>query len=83
MGMQIMKRISIYAAVLILMAISLTSCEVEKCQECELVTRGSSGNFIRSTDKATYCDAELTTFKLANPAFTNPLNGEVTKVECK
>ncbi len=79
-----MKRISLLSAGFILMAISLTSCEklFQKCEECEIVTRDSSGNFIRSIDKATYCGAELTTFKLANPSFTNPLNGEVTKVEC-
>lgn len=59
-----------------------TSCE-KKCDFCKIVTRTSSGTEVTSGSESEYCGADLITFKASNPTITNPITGNITKVECR
>lgn len=78
-----MKRKLIFAGAFLLIAFTFTSCEsLNDCQFCKIVTRDSGGTEIDSTGGADYCGIQLTSFKAANPTITDPVTGNVTKVEC-
>jgi hypothetical protein len=76
-----MKRKFLFAAAFVFVTWSVTSCE-KTCQSCQIVTRTSSGSIVQSGSATEYCGADLVAFKAANPTITNPVNGNVTKVEC-
>ena len=79
-----MKKKIIYAACLIVLAYAATSCKkiLNNCEFCKIVTRTSGGTEVSSTGETEYCGADLIAFKAANPTITNPVTGNITKVEC-
>jgi hypothetical protein len=76
-----MKKKIIYGVFLILIVIAAPSCS-KTCSTCQIVTRDSTGAIVDSGSGTQYCGADLIAFKAANPTVTNPVNGNVTKVEC-
>jgi hypothetical protein len=76
-----MKRKLLFGAAFLFVAWAATSCE-KSCQTCKIVTRTSSGTEVNSGDPTEYCGTDLIAFKAANPTITNPVNQNVTKVEC-
>ena len=60
-----------------------TSCnDLGDCQFCKIVERTSGGDLVNSGSESEYCGSDLDAFKAANPTITNPVTGNVTKVEC-
>ena len=76
-----MRRKVLFGTAFIFIAWAATSCK-DTCQTCKIVTRTSDGTIVNSGGPTEYCGTELITFKAANPTITNPVNGNVTKVEC-
>jgi hypothetical protein len=76
-----MKRIALYLAGFVLMAIALTSCEglFENCNLCRQVTL-DSGNVINESAEREYCGLELVTIQTTAPS----IDGTITiKWECR
>lgn len=79
-----MKRKVISAAAFLVLAWAATSCsDLADCQFCKIVERTSGGTEVNSGSETEYCGTDLDAFKAANPAITNPVTGNVTKVECR
>jgi len=76
-----MKRKLLFGSAFLLLAWAATSCE-KNCQSCKIVTRTSTGTEVTSGSATEYCGTDLVAFKAANPTITNPVTGNVTKVEC-
>jgi hypothetical protein len=76
-----MKRKILFGAAFIFVAWAATSCE-KSCQFCKIVTRTSGGTEVTSGSASEYCGTDLIAYKAANPTITNPVTGNVTKVEC-
>lgn len=79
-----MKKKICYLSFLVMLACAATSCKkaLNDCEFCKIVTRTSGGTEVSSTGETEYCGADLIAFKAANPTITNPVTGNVTKVEC-
>jgi hypothetical protein len=77
-----MKRKLLGAGLFFLIAWGFTSCIKDKCETCKIVTRTSTGDIVSSDVEAQYCGATLIAFKAANPTITNPVTGNITKLEC-
>jgi hypothetical protein len=78
-----MKRKFIFGATLLFLAWAATSCKsLTDCQLCKIVTRTGSGSLVSSGSDTEYCGTDLIAFKAANPTITNPVTGNITKVEC-
>ena len=75
-----MKRKLVYAAGLLLIACTFTSCEMlgDGCQICQTVSY-ENGNPIAWGTEAEYCDHELIAIKAITPTTTN---GVTTQWEC-
>jgi hypothetical protein len=74
-----MKRILLFAAIFLFIALSFTSCD-KNCKVCAQNTYDSSNKLVTAGSDAEYCDAELIaveTIKDVN------INGMTTKWECK
>ena len=76
-----MKRKLLFSAAFVFIAWAVTSCE-KSCETCKIVTRTNSGTIVSSGGPTEYCGTDLIAFKAANPTITNPVTGNVTKVEC-
>jgi hypothetical protein len=78
-----MKRKAISGALFLFLAWAATSCsDLGDCQFCKIVESTSSGTEVNSGSETEYCGTDLEAFKAANPTITNPVTGNVTKVEC-
>lgn len=81
-----MKKRICYLACLVILTCAATSCKkvLNDCEFCKIVTKVSASDetVISSTGETEYCGADLIAFKAANPTITNPVTGNVTKVEC-
>jgi hypothetical protein len=77
-----MKRKFLLAATFLFISWAFTSCIKQTCETCKLVTRTSTGDLVSSNVEAEYCGATLIAIKAANPDYTNPVTGNVTKLEC-
>ncbi len=76
-----MKRKLLYAAGVILIALSFNSCEGLKCKVCSQNTyNASTGDLINAGSEAEYCDAELIKIE-ATPDAT--ILGVTTKWVCR
>jgi hypothetical protein len=78
-----MKRKLLFGASFLFISWAATSCKtLTDCQFCKIVTRTSTGIEVSSGSQSEYCGADLVAYKAANPSITNPVTGNVTKVEC-
>jgi hypothetical protein len=77
-----MKKKIIFAVSFILIAWSVTSCDVllKKCEFCKIVVRDTGGSIVSSGTETEYCGADLTVIKNTTPA---PVGGQVAKYECR
>jgi hypothetical protein len=74
-----MKRILIYAAGFVFVALSFTSCQ-KNCKVCAHNSYDSGGNLVTAGSETEYCDAELIAIE-ATPNST--LLGVTTKWVCR
>ncbi|MFN8242142.1 MAG: hypothetical protein U0X39_15485 [Bacteroidales bacterium] len=76
-----MKKKVIFAAFLLLTAISFTSCEslFQNCKFCRSVTY-ENGQVTNEGPEAEYCGQDLLQKEAVPPIYSGPL---VTKVECR
>jgi len=78
-----MKRKILFLASFLFISWAVTSCTaLSDCQFCKIVTRTSTGSDVSVGSPTEYCGADLITFKASNPTITNPVTGNITKVEC-
>jgi hypothetical protein len=74
-----MKRILIYAAGFVLVALSFTSCQ-KNCKVCQQNTYDSGGNTLTTGSETEYCDVALITIEATKDV---TVGGVTTKWVCR
>lgn len=77
-----MKRKVVYSVFLILIAVSVNSCEMlfQNCKTCRQVMYDSNGSVFQEYPEAVYCDEQLTDI-LAKPPLVS--GSTTTRWECR
>ena len=77
-----MKKKTLFAFIVLLIAVSFHGCEgLKTCKDCSLNTYSSNGDLLTSTKQGEYCDAKLVAIE-ATPEYTDPVTGSVTRWVC-
>ena len=79
-----MKRFLLYVAAFVILIWVASSCsDSNDCQFCKIVERTSGGTIVNSGSETEYCGSDLDNYKSSNPDVTDPVTGNVTRVECR